>query len=85
MDISESECAARCLVNCDNDKGTDNKECQYYFYFKRVCYIGNFEIDDNEDIDLVDANGAAVELPCAKVMIKNSNPALGTSTNMKTG
>ena len=72
--ISEAECAARCLLQCDDQSSAVNPKCQYYLYEKKVCYFGKFGLS-TEDIDVVDDNGIVLELPCSKFMIKNS-PAL---------
>jgi len=41
-------------------------------------------VNDNEDIDLGDADDAAVEFPCAKAMIKNTTPALDVGSLITT-
>eukprot|EP00093_Oithona_nana_P006398 06398.XXX_48035_46283_1 [CDS] Oithona nana genome sequencing. len=80
--ISEAECAARCSLNCD-DKSSGNVLCHYYLWEKKVCYIGNFGIEQDE-IDIVTAAGYVIELPCDKFYIKNS-PTLDVKGLLPTG
>ena len=79
--ITEAECAARCSLQCDVK--SSNEKCNYYLYNKKVCYFGNFGVEQDE-IDIVTANGYVIELPCDKLYLKNS-PTLDIKGLLPTG